>query len=75
MSGGIMSNTLNKNQLARQVGISSRHIRRIFSGAQKPRPALAERLEKVTGVEAPCWVWPERYNLKQKIKEVMGVEV
>ena len=66
---------LNKNRLARQVGISGKSIRQILKGTQRPRPALAERLEKVTGIEAPCWVWPERYNLKQKIKEVMGVEV
>ena len=66
---------INKSELARNVGVSSATIHRILKGERRAGPKLAIRLEVVTGVEAPCWVWPERYNLKQKIKEVMGVEV
>ena len=71
----IVEKRINRKMLAKMSKVSLVTIHKILVGERHAGRKTAERLEKVTGVEAPCWVWPERYNLKQRIKEVMGVEV
>ncbi len=66
---------LNKAELARRANVNYHTLQKILIGRRNAGSKLALRLEKATGVEAPCWVWPEKYNLKQRIREVMGVEV
>ena len=66
---------LNKAQLARQANVSYHTIQKILKGRRRAGSKLAEHLERITGVEAPYWVWPKKYNLHKRIQEVMGVEV
>lgn len=69
------SQKLNKAELARQANVSYHTIQKILKGRRRAGSKLAEHLEKITGVEAFCWVWPEKYDLHGRIREVMGLEV
>ncbi len=61
--------------IASKAGISASMIEKIYYQQKRASGDLALKLEAAIGVEAPYWVWPERYDLHQRIQEVMGVEV
>jgi len=48
--------------LARQLGITPRHMSNILNGRSTPSPKLAERLEAQLGVSAAAWLWPQKYG-------------
>jgi plasmid maintenance system antidote protein VapI len=49
------------NKLARQVGVSVKHIWCILNCKSRPSPNLAKKLEQVTGISRLCWLYPEEY--------------
>ena len=57
-----METRFSTRELAQMLGVSHQHILYILRGERKPSPAMAERLETVTGIRREAWIWPEKYG-------------
>ena len=67
----LIKRRLDRQQLAEMAGISLITVHKILNNERHAGRKTAEKLEKVTGIEAPVWVWPERYDLRGRIQEMM----
>ena len=47
--------------IARQAGISYRHLSDIRHGRRRPSPNLAILLEKVSGINRLAWIYPDEF--------------
>lgn len=48
--------------LARQIGITPRHMNDIIKRRKKPSRKLSERLEAQTGISAEAWLFPDKHQ-------------
>jgi len=63
--------TLSQKEIAEKAGISRSFLCDILHARKTPRPVVAKRLEKVTGVNVLAWLMPQdHYNAL--IHKVMG---
>ncbi len=63
---------VNYKIIAEKAGLSHSMVRKIMCGVRKPSMKSALKLENATGIEAPAWIFPERYNLKDRVRELAG---
>lgn len=54
------TNKKTRSEVARALGVTGVSVHRICRGEQTPSPALAEKLESLTGVPAWEWVKPAK---------------
>jgi hypothetical protein len=47
--------------LSVETGKSANYIKFILNGTRRPGPALAAKLEKLTGVPRMSWLYPDEY--------------
>ncbi len=52
---------IDRNKLAKNLGVTRQHIDHILAGRRTPSTELAAQLEKLTGVGRLCWLYPSEY--------------